>query len=112
MSNYIGLKLYVKEQYELGELRDIANHGCSGGVGGLVYYSDTTDFYNKWHDGIWSLLAEMADSMGEKNIMSLIASFGGAQHICNEQTFKNLVVWAAVEELASQLVAETDEEVQ
>jgi hypothetical protein len=35
--------------------------------------------------------------------LALIASFGGASDVCNNHTFKNLLVWYAAEKMAYEL---------
>jgi len=89
------------EKQELGLVSDIAKHGCSGGVPGLVYYSETTAFH-AYHQGeVWSLLTDHADEAGIQNGNMLT-------HISRDPTslttLVNDLVWWAVEIRAQELV--------
>lgn len=47
-------------------IKDVLNHGCvSGMVSGLIYYSDTKDFYIKYIDDIEVLIEELESNLGE-----------------------------------------------
>ena len=37
---------------DLDEIKDVANHGCSGGVGGFIYYNEVRTFFFKYEDEI------------------------------------------------------------
>ncbi len=89
---------YIKTEYA-ENLPDIAEFGCSGGVSGMIYYSETVALFDKFRDDIFEILGEMADNMGQ-NIPELIASFNGAADVGNFDQFANLCVWAAAEEIA------------
>ena len=49
----------IKQWLVLGEkeerflIEDIANHGCEGGIGGLIYYWETTELPRS-RSGSWS----------------------------------------------------------
>lgn len=88
------------------EIKEAARFGANQGFPGFTYYRDTVKFYDKNKDLIWELLNEAADSMGEGTVLSLIASFGGAKHVSNEETFKNLLAWFALEEIGNWLESE------
>ena len=38
------------------EIKDVANHGCSGGVSGFIYSSELYDFFNEHEDEIENIL--------------------------------------------------------
>ena len=38
--------------YDRDEIKDVANHGCSGGVGGFIYYTELRSFFFKYEDEI------------------------------------------------------------
>src|SRR5690606_28464517 len=78
---------------------DIYRHGCqSGMVSELVYYNQTTSFYDEHHDEIWDLLTEQADQLGEPNALAMIGNFNGAKNVGSDDQFKNLLAWYAYEE--------------
>ena len=54
-------------------LQDLAQHGAiSGMVGGLIYYSETTQFFNEHRDEILAMLHELKEETGldEKGLFS------------------------------------------
>jgi hypothetical protein len=40
------------------EIRDIAHHGCSGGVNGFIYYEEVREFFFRYENEIQDFLAE------------------------------------------------------
>ena len=88
-------------------ISDIAKHGCSGGIGGLVYYNETASFYDEHEDEIWTILSDAADAAGIANGLMLY-------NICKEPTsmrvLKNDLVWFAVQVAAQELVDNLEEE--
>ncbi len=97
------LKGWMQANFDRETLRDIAHHGCDAGWPGLTYYSDTCKLYAKFSGEIWQLASDMADDMGEKNVLTLIARFGGAGNVSDGCTFENLMVWFACEQIAREL---------
>ncbi len=86
-------------------------HGCQSGiVSHLVYYSDTTDFYNEFEEQIWELLEEQAEEFGSANALELISSLNGAKDVANHVQFKNLLAWYAFENTAYQIQQEVEQE--
>jgi len=81
---------------------DIATHGCAGGFSGLTYYTETTELFDKFHDDIWEVVEVYADNYGVSPI-EFIASCKASDGICDTETFKNFLVWLAVESIASDL---------
>ena len=80
---------------------DLLTHGCvSGMVDGLIYYSDTVKFYDKYEDEIENLLDETRDQMGYSNRFEMIASLNGAENVGDMTQEKNLLSWFAFEETA------------
>ena len=83
-------------------ISDIATHGCSGGVSGITTYNETCNFYDKHKKEIWDMLYDMSEDQGF-SIPFLISDFKGARNVSNEDTFKNLLVWWAVETKAREI---------
>ena len=94
--------LAVGQLQERFLISDIAKHGCSGGVAGLTYYNETCAFYDKHKDEIWDMLYDMSEDQGF-SIPFLISDFNGARNVSCEDTFKNLLVWWAVERVAQNI---------
>ena len=90
-------------------LETIAEHGCVGGITGLISYHETSAVYDVYCDEIWTLLAEQAEACGYDGALAFIASFNGANQVEDQATFKNLLTWYAVEELAKTIVEEREE---
>ena len=91
---------------------DLLHNGCvSGIVSHLIYYSDTTKFYESHHDEIWDLIEEKREDYGHSNALEFIASLNGAKNVGSEDQFKNLLAWFAFEETAYQLAIETGIEI-
>ena len=86
-------------------ISDIAKHGCAGGIGGLIYYNETTAFYDDHEDEVWQELSDAADAAGILNGLMLY-------NICKDpsslRTLKNDLVWFAVEVCAQRLMAELE----
>ena len=90
------------EQQELFTIKDIAEHGCQGGVSGLIYYTETTKFHDDHEDEIWNLVQRYADDSGQ-TIMKYIGNISKAGSITQ---LKNDLVWLAVEVNAQDILDE------
>ena len=44
---------------DLDEIKDVANYGCSAGVGGFIYYSETRAFFLEHEDDIEDWMDEL-----------------------------------------------------
>ena len=85
------------------DVADIANHGCSGGVSGLIYYHETSDFYDDHVIEIWEMLEDAADQEGQ-TLAEKVYSLTKDEE--SYRTFKNKLVWWAVEVRAQELQVE------
>tara|TARA_R110000782_G_scaffold261360_1_gene352962 strand:- start:250 stop:612 length:363 start_codon:yes stop_codon:yes gene_type:complete len=89
------------EKQELGLIKDIAVHGCSGGVSGLTYYAETTAFHELHQEEIWQLVGDHADDNGLKNgefLQHVTSDPGSLTQLTND------LVWYAVEVRAQELM--------
>lgn len=87
-----------------GWIDDLAVHGCeSGMVSGLIYYNETSKFYEAHKEEIWEMLAEDAESTGE-NILVMLSQMRWAGNISDESTFANYLAWYAYETAAQRLL--------
>jgi hypothetical protein len=79
------------------EIKDVAMHGCSGGVSGFIYYSENEKFFDEYEDEIYNYLNDCEMSMVDfvdtgstissiKNDMvwAVVECWCQAQHIVNE----------------------------
>ena len=81
-------------EYDADELYTIATHGCSGGVSGLIYYSETTALFDKHDDEIQDFLSDWYyDCIGGDE--GSFAYF--ARKVEDITQLKNALVWAYVE---------------
>ena len=103
------IREYMIDNYDMDELKDIYTHGCvSGCASGLIYYVETSAFYDKYHDEIWDTLHEDANDQGVR-VMELIATFNGVKDVSTDNGFKNLLAWYAAERVAGEIVKLNDE---
>jgi hypothetical protein len=89
-------KQWLLDNYSHNELADIARHGCSGGVGGMVYYSETKELYTKFAEAIHKAVYEYIENIGEhpSNVIEEIGDF---------RSFANWMVWFAAEWFAHEI---------
>ena len=88
-------------------IKDIATHGCSGAVAGIIYYYETTKFHAAHEKEIWDLLYEHAQDAGEK-LMDYIAAISIMKDVGSHAQFLNALVWWAVEVRAQEMLAERE----
>jgi len=85
------------------EIMQAGEHGADTGWSGFTYTGDCVDFYDQYKDLIWELLRDTADQMGQ-NAIELISSFNrqdmleGFYNGDQDEQFKNLLAWFALEE--------------
>ena len=87
------------EQKEMFAIKDIATHGCGGGVAGLTYYVETTAFFNEHEADVWKYVREAAEAAGS-SVFELLD-----KDIRGPTAFKNSMTWLAVECAAQELEA-------
>jgi hypothetical protein len=80
----------MQDNYSHNELADMANHGCTGGVSGMIYYKDTEKIYKEFGDELHEILAEYKDHTGE--FPSYVI-----KDLDNYPSFMNSVVWLGAE---------------
>jgi hypothetical protein len=84
----------------LGRLEDI-QHGLSSGiVGSLIYYSDTTKFFDRYRKDIEKLWKEFSFSTDMK--LSDLRGFDESDPFIRDIENKNLLAWWAYEEIADE----------
>jgi len=86
---------------EVDYIREVAEHGCSGGsCSGLIYYSDTHAFYNEYASEIDDILQDIKDQTGE-SILATAETHGD---------LRNYLAWLAYEYTAQEIMRELDPE--
>jgi len=89
-------------------LEDLLAHGCASGiVGELIYYSDTTAFFEQHCKEISTLLAEMLDNTGYTSPAELFGDKWDAEDPLALGTLnQNTLAWFGFEESARRLQTE------
>ena len=102
---------WLLETQDKSTIEDVTRHGCSGGtIGELIYYADTSAFYEKYKEEIWRRLSDMADDLGCDSILHLIVTFNGAKEVGSELQLRNLLAWWAAEEVCRGICMDWDDE--
>lgn len=89
-------KQWMIETYETEELRDIAEHGCAGGVGCMIYYTETVALYKRFSEELHEIVGTYQSDTGTlpKYITDELGDF---------VRFANAVVWFCAEYVAYEL---------
>lgn len=82
------------------EIRDVSNHGISGGFSGFIYTYEINAFYNEFEDEI---VEYMEDMIGDGWLVEI------ANKSSNMQDMQNTIVWTVVESWCHSKVDEMDE---
>ena len=101
-------------------LQDLTQHGAiSGMVSGLIYYHETTQFFNEHRDEILAMLHELKEEIGldEKGLFGdkwndwedLLEEEADDLDPLADPNNQNLLAWFAVEELAKKELDELEE---
>ena len=102
---------WLLDTQERSTIKDTAQHGCSGGtISELIYYADTSAFYDKYKDEIWRRLGDNANDLGEDSILHFIAKFNGAKDVASALQLKNLLAWWAAEDVCRGICMDWDDE--
>ena len=88
---------YLEETYSEQEIRDIAKHGCEGGVDGMIFYSETTELYDEFAEDLHDHIMYHMEMGGEFPDF-ILNNFSSPRH------FKNAMVWLVTESIACELV--------
>ena len=100
---------WLLDTQEKSTIEATAEHGCSGGtISELIYYTDTSAFYEKYKEEIWQRLSDMADDLGEPSILHLIVTFNGSKEVGSELQLRNLLAWWAAEDVCRGICADWD----
>lgn len=61
----VNFQKWLTTNYSHNELADIANHGCQGGVSGMIYHTECNKLYGEFCGDIHSIMGEYCDATGE-----------------------------------------------
>ena len=102
---------WLLETQERSTIEDVTRHGCSGGtISELIYYADTSAFYEKYKEEIWRRLSDMADDLGCDSILHLIVTFNGSKEVGSDLQLRNVLAWWAAEEVCRGICMDWDTE--
>jgi len=87
---------WLQDNYEQNSLADMANHGCTGGVGGMIYYTETEAIYKQFSNELHEILDNFKDQVGEWPDY-VVSDLGNYPAFCNS------VVWFCAEFIAQEL---------
>ena len=100
---------WILDTQERSTIEDVTRHGCSGGtISELIYYADTSAFYEKYKEEIWRRLSDMADDLGCDSILHLIVTFNGSKEVGSDLQLRNLLAWWAAEEVCRGICMDWD----
>lgn len=100
-------EVLLSGDYDADEIESIANNGCSGGVSGFIYYSETVKFHDEHEEEIWTIVEEDTKDFSPAkrlNMLDFISSLNGSENVSSIEELKNLLVWYAVEKVAREIV--------
>ncbi len=107
---------YVLEQWDDYDdkkviFSDVLEHGCQSGiVTSLIYYDDTTKFYDNHKAEINALLYEVMQETGIYNPLELFGDkWDREDPLALDVLNKNLLAWFAFEETLRQIASNFDE---
>ena len=87
---------WLQDNYSHNELADIANHGCTGGVSGMIYYKETENLYAEHQQALHEILQDYKDNFG-----------AWPQYVTDDLgdcvRFANAMVWFCAEYVAQEI---------
>ena len=94
----------LKDAYgETSYIKDVAEHGCSGGnCKDLIYYTDTEAFYAKHADEIDEMLEELEEQTGEPYDIT------GNMKRLGQSNLRNFLAWFGYEVTAQNILQELE----
>lgn len=105
LTNYV-LDYYIDESADyktpddlLRSMEDLQQYGCqSGMINGLIYYDDTTKFFDKYKDEINDILSEVMGGTGCSMEELFGDKFDESDPLIINCSNKNLLAWFGFEE--------------
>lgn len=92
----------IEDDYT-GAIDDLMEHGCqSGMVSDLIYYTDTTAFYQEHRQEIHALITELSEAVG-RPVDGLLRGWDKSDPFAIKTTNQNLLAWFGFEETARRM---------
>ena len=100
------IKEWILETQETEDIKNISEKGCvNGACNDLIYYDDTTKFYDDHKNEIWELLEDEAEEFGFNNVFEFMGTWSHyAKNVNSDTSFKNLLAWWSVENICYQII--------
>lgn len=83
---------------DLDEIKDVANHGCQGGVSGFIYYSENEQFFDQYEDEIYDYLNDC-----ELSMMDFVQRGSTIRSLKNDMVWCVVELWCQAQELGADL---------
>ena len=99
-------KGWLKANFTMSMLQDLAQYGAAGGFPGLTYYHDTVKLYRRYRDELWQFISDMAEGAGENTLTVLANGNPDYTNVANADQAENYIVWFVAEEYARQFIEE------
>ena len=92
-------------------IKDVLQYGCQNGtVSGLIYYSNTTAFFEKHKKEIKKLLTELMSVTGAKSPAELFGDkWDDEDHFADDVQNQNLLAWFGYEETLRKVASEFED---
>jgi hypothetical protein len=102
----------VDENYIDSFFEDLQQNGCiSGMIGALIYYADTTKFFETHIEDINQELKDLMWEIGADSPTGLFGDkYDSEDPLCRDNTNQNLLAWFAFETVADRFCRELEEE--
>ena len=97
----------LDREFDIDELRDVVNHGMSGGVSGFIYFHETRDIFDEHDDEIQDFLSDYVCDLTGGTQSSFVTLHQSAEDITQ---LKQRLVWAYVELKAQDILTSLEEE--
>ena len=108
LTNHV-IDYYMDREYEssdelLKSMEDLQQYGCiSGMINELIYYDDTTKFFDKYKEEINELLSNLIDGTGLSMQELFGDKFDNEDPLVLDYNNKNLLAWFGFEETVNNL---------
>ena len=93
----MSFRKWLTTEYSHNQLADIANHGCQGGVSGMIYYTECKRLYGEYCGDIHEIMGEYCDATGEEFPQYV------AKELNNFDGFACAALWFAAEWVAQEV---------
>ena len=116
LNNYV-VDYYIDRNYSdidnlIKDMEDLQRYGCvSGMIQGLIYYDETSEFYDKYKDEINDLLSNNLNDYGLSIEEFFKDRFDNDDPLILDYLNKNLLAWYAYEETAYQIYEKIEEKI-